>query len=236
MALLEVSDLRVNYGAIKAIQGIDLRVEKGEVVMLVGANGAGKTSTLSAIVNLVKPASGKIIYDGKDITNMSTDKIVELGISQAMEGRQVFSRMTTLENLKMGGYTCTNEQTEEGIERAFELFPILKERSKQIAGTLSGGEQQMLSIARALMPNPKLLLLDEPSLGLAPKIITDVFNVIKVINKNLNTSILLIEQNVRMALSVSDRGYVMEKGKILFEDKTENLLNNDKIIKAYIGG
>jgi len=235
MALLEVSDLCVNYGAIKAVQGIDLYVKEGEVVMIVGANGAGKTSTLSGIVNLVKPIRGKVVYDGKDITKKSTAEIVELGISQAMEGRQIFDRMTTLENLKMGGYTCTKGQIEEGIERAFDLFPILKERSKQIAGTLSGGEQQMLSIARALMPNPRLLLLDEPSLGLAPKIIEDVFNAIKTINETLNTSILLIEQNVNVALSVSDRGYVMEKGKIILTDETHNLLNDERVIKAYMG-
>jgi branched-chain amino acid transport system ATP-binding protein len=235
MSLLEVSGLCVNYGAIKAVQGIDLYIEEGEVVMIGGANGAGKTSTLNGIVNLVKPIKGNVIFDGKDITKSSTAEIVELGISQAMEGRQIFDRMTTLENLRMGGYTCTKGQIEEGIDRAFELFPILKERSKQIAGTLSGGEQQMLSVARALMPNPRLLLLDEPSLGLAPKIIEDVFNRIETINKILNTSILLIEQNVNMALSVSDRGYVMEKGRIIIADKTENLINDEKIIKAYIG-
>ncbi len=235
MSLLEVSDLCVSYGAIKAVQGIDLYVEKGEVVMIGGANGAGKTSTLSGIVNLVKPIKGKVVYDGKDITKKSTAEIVELGISQAMEGRQIFDRMTTLENLRMGGYTCTKAQIEEGIERAFKLFPILKERSKQIAGTLSGGEQQMLSVARALMPNPRLLLLDEPSLGLAPKIIEDVFNAIKTINETLNTSILLIEQNVNVALSVSNRGYVMEKGKIILTDKAQNLLNDERVIKAYMG-
>ncbi|HHW93032.1 MAG TPA: ABC transporter ATP-binding protein [Clostridiaceae bacterium] len=236
MPLLEVSDLRVNYGAITAVQGIDLFVEKGEIVTLLGANGAGKSSTLSAIVNLVKPSSGKIMFDGQDITWKPTANIVEAGISQAMEGRQIFPRMTTLENLHMGGYISTKEEIEVGIERAYELFPILKERSKQMAGTLSGGEQQMLSIARALINNPKLLLLDEPSLGLAPMIIQDVFNAIVSIRDEFDTSILLVEQNARVALAISSRGYVMEKGKIVIASTAEKLLNDEKVIHAYLGG
>lgn len=236
MSLLEVKGLVVNYGAINAVQGIDLSIEKGEIITLLGANGAGKTSTLNAITHLVKPSEGKIAFDGSDISTAQTADIVRMGISLAMEGRQIFARMTTLENLRMGGYICEEAEIQRGIERAYTLFPILKQRSKQIAGTLSGGEQQMLSIARALMSNPRLLMLDEPSLGLAPLIIADVFRAIREINEESGTSILLVEQNARVALGVSNRAYVLEKGRITLSGEASVLLNDDRVIKAYLGG
>ena len=236
MSFLTVENLVVNYGAIKAVQGISLHVEEGEVITLLGANGAGKSSTINALVHLVEAADGKITFRGNDITHASTAAIVKMGVSQSMEGRQVFPRMSVLENLKMGGYTCGKEQIQEGIERAFSLFPILKERSGQPAGTLSGGEQQMLSLGRALMTNPKLLLLDEPSLGLAPLIVRQVFEIVQEINSRFKTTILLAEQNAKAALSISDRGYVLEKGKVKFSDNADALLHSKEVIEAYLGG
>ena len=236
MALLELRGVAVSYGAIKAVQGVSFRVERGKIVSLIGANGAGKSSTLKAISGFVRVGEGSVAFDGADVTNAPTHKIVRLGITQCLEGRQVFPRMTTLKNLQLGGYTRKKESVARGIERAFTLFPILKERQRQMAGTLSGGEQQMLAIARALMASPAMLMLDEPSLGLAPLIMEDVFAHIVEINKAMNTTILLVEQNARMALSISDYGYVLERGKIQHEGTAQELLGSERVIDAYLGG
>lgn len=236
MPLLEVKDLSVNFGVIRALKGISFTINKGEIVTLIGANGAGKTSTMNAITGVVKSQSGEIIFKGSSISNLNPADIVKKGISMSPEGRQVFPQMTVRENLELGAYTVKDkEMLKNGIENAYELFPILKKREDQYAGTLSGGEQQMLAIARALMANPKLLLLDEPSLGLAPLIVQDLFNLILKI-RDMGTTVLLVEQNARMALSISDRGYVLETGKIVLEGKGKDLMNNPKVIDAYLGG
>jgi branched-chain amino acid transport system ATP-binding protein len=235
MPLLEVSDLCVNYGAIKAVKGISFSVERGEIVTLVGANGAGKSTTLNTIAGLIGSASGSVVYEGRNIANAQSSLIVKSGITLAPEGRQVFPRMTVRGNLEMGAYTQSRKNIEESLEQNYELFPILKERSRQLAGTLSGGEQQMLAVARALMSKPKLLLLDEPSLGLAPLIIKNIFSLIRRINK-LGTTILLVEQNARQALSISDKGYVLETGKIVMSDTGVNLTKNPRVIASYLGG
>ncbi len=235
MPLLEVSDLCVNYGAIKAVKGISFSVERGEIVTLVGANGAGKSTTLNTIAGLIGSASGSVMYEGRNIANAQSSLIVKSGITLAPEGRQVFPRMTVRGNLEMGAYTQSKRNIEESLEQNYELFPILKERSRQLAGTLSGGEQQMLAVARALMSKPKLLLLDEPSLGLAPLIIKNIFGLIRRINK-LGTTILLVEQNARQALSISDKGYVLETGKIVMSDTGVNLTKNPRVIASYLGG
>ena len=236
MPLLEVEDLHVHYGAIKAVQGISFGVESGSIVTLIGANGAGKSSTLNAIAGLVKVAGGKITFDGTQISGRSTSDIVKSGISQSMEGRQVFPRMTVQTNLELGGYTLPKEKMKENLEKAFAMFPILEERKHQMAGTLSGGEQQMLAVARALMSSPRLLMLDEPSLGLAPIIVQDLFEQIVRINRELGTTVLLVEQNARMALAISDYGYVMERGTIQTSGTAKELLQSEKVIKAYLGG
>lgn len=236
MAFLEIKDLHVNYGAIKAIRGISLTVEKGEIVTLIGSNGAGKSTTMNTMTGLVRAASGNIVFKGEDITNIDSSLIVKKGITLSPEGRQVFPRLTVYENLDMGAYTVKSAaKKEENMEQAFTLFPILKEWISQPAGTLSGGEQQMLAVARALMTNPELLLLDEPSLGLAPLIIQDIFSLIKRINQ-LGTTILLVEQNAKQALKISNRGYVLESGKIALTDTGENLIKSDLVKKAYLGG
>jgi branched-chain amino acid transport system ATP-binding protein len=235
MPLLEVSELCVNYGAIKAVKGISFAVERGEIVTLVGANGAGKSTTLNTIAGLVSAASGSVIYDGKNITNAQSSLIVKCGITLTPEGRQVFPRMTVRGNLEMGAYTQNRDSLKESLEQNYELFPILRERSKQLAGTLSGGEQQMLAVARALMSKPKLLLLDEPSLGLAPLIIKNIFGLIKKINR-LGTTILLVEQNARQALGISDKGYVLETGRIVMSDSGANLTRNPRVVASYLGG
>ncbi len=235
MAMLEVVDLCANYGAIKAIKGLSFTVGKGEIVTLVGANGAGKSTTLNTIAGLVTAASGRVVYNGTNITNAPTAAIVRGGITLAPEGRQVFPRMSVQANLEMGAHTVSKKDMQEGLERNYELFPVLKERSKQLAGTLSGGEQQMLAVARALMAKPRLLLLDEPSLGLAPLIVNEVFELIKQINK-LGATILLVEQNARQALSISDRGYVLETGRTVLTDTGSNLARNPKVIASYLGG
>jgi branched-chain amino acid transport system ATP-binding protein len=234
--ILEISDLNVYYGAIHAIKGISFYVKKGEIVTLIGANGAGKTTTLNTISGLLKPRSGKIIFDGKKIDKSLPHKIVNWGISQAPEGRKIFANLSTLENLELGAYIRKDKEgIKNDLEKVFELFPRLKERAKQNAGTLSGGEQQMLSIGRALMSSPKLMLLDEPSLGLAPMLVKSIFSTIMEINQK-GTTILLVEQNAHMALQIAHRGYVMETGRIVLEDTAKNLANNQQVKEAYLGG
>ena len=235
MRMLEVKNLEVNYGAIKAVQGIDFYIDEGEIVTLIGANGAGKTTTMNTIIGVVKAAGGEILFQGNDISKLSSSAIVKNGIALSPEGRQIFPKMTVYENLEMGAYSINKKYIREGVEQAYDLFPRLKEREKQIAGTLSGGEQQMLAVARALMSKPKLLMLDEPSLGLAPIVVEDIFRLILRIRK-MGTTVLLVEQNARMALSISDRGYVLETGKIVLTGKSKELLSDPKVIDAYFGG
>ncbi len=235
MAYLQVENLQVNYGAIKAVQGVSFQVEKGEIVTLIGANGAGKTSIMNTVAGLIKPAGGSVIFDGKEITGHRAYNIVKSGLTLCPEGRKIFPRFTTYENLKMGGYTSSSEAVSRGIERAAELFPRLKERFDQVAGTLSGGEQQMLAVGRALMSEPKLLMLDEPSLGLAPIVVQELFECFTRINKD-GTTILLVEQNASMALDISDRGYVVENGKINISGTGKELADNEKVKEAYLGG
>ncbi|MCI8506166.1 MAG: ABC transporter ATP-binding protein [Lachnospiraceae bacterium] len=236
MALLEVRDLCVNYGAIKAVRGISFDVEEGKVVTLIGANGSGKTTTMKTIIGVNKAASGSIVFDGEDITSLPSHQIIQRGIAISPEGRQVFPRMSVQENLNMGAYICKDKKIiEEGIERAFTLFPILEERKNQSAGTLSGGEQQMLAVARALMGNPRLLIMDEPSLGLAPLIVKNIFLLIEKISQ-MGITILLVEQNAKMALTSSDRGYVLQTGKIVLEGESQELLDNEQVRNAYLGG
>jgi branched-chain amino acid transport system ATP-binding protein len=234
--ILEISDLNVYYGAIHAIKGISFYVKKGEIVTLIGANGAGKTTTLNTISGLLKPRSGKIIFDGKRIDKSPPHKIVDMGISQAPEGRKIFANLSALENLELGAYARKDKDgIKDDLEKVFELFPRLKERLKQNAGTLSGGEQQMLSIGRALMSSPKVMLLDEPSLGLAPMLVKNIFSTILEINQK-GTTILLVEQNAHMALQIAHRGYVIETGRIVLEDTAKNLVNNQLVREAYLGG
>ena len=235
MRMLEVKNLEVNYGAIKAVQGIDFYIDEGEIVTLIGANGAGKTTTMNTIIGVVKAAGGEILFQGNDISKLSSSAIVKNGIALSPEGRQIFPNMTVYENLEMGAYSINKKYIKECVEQAYDLFPRLKEREKQIAGTLSGGEQQMLAVARALMSKPKLLMLDEPSLGLAPIVVEDIFRLILRIRK-MGTTVLLVEQNARMALSISDRGYVLETGKIVLTGKSKELLSDPKVIDAYFGG
>ena len=236
MSMLEVENLVVSYGAIKALKGISFNVEKGEVITLIGSNGAGKTTTLHSISNLVKKASGTIKFEGKDITNMSADKIVQLGLIQVPEGRRVFANMSVKENLEMGAYSRKDKDAiKTDMEWCFELFPRLKERIGQISGTLSGGEQQMLAVARALMTSPRLLLLDEPGLGLAPLIVQEIFSKIKHINEENKVTVFVVEQNARLALKSSNDGYVMENGVIVLHDEAKALLKNEKVRAAYLG-
>lgn len=233
---LQVDDLNVYYGAIHALRGISFRLEKGEIVALIGANGAGKTTTLSTITGLLRGRTGIINYQGEDITQTATEQIVQKGIVQVPEGRRIFATLTVMENLDMGAYTQTDpRRIKQNLENVFNLFPRLKERRSQLGGTLSGGEQQMLAIARALMSSPTLLLLDEPSMGLAPLLVEQIFDIIRDINDQ-GTSILLVEQNAQMALSISDRGYVLETGTIVLEGDSRDLLHNDMVVEAYLGG
>jgi branched-chain amino acid transport system ATP-binding protein len=233
--LLKLDGVHAGYGMIEVLKGISLEVGKGEIVTVIGANGAGKTSTLNCISGIVKVRGGSITYDGQPIQNRPSHLIMQMGICQSPEGRKIFPRLTVLENLEMGAYTRNDKAAiKADIEKAFALFPILKERTGQLGGTLSGGEQQMLAIARALMGSPKLLLLDEPSLGLAPMIILKIFEVVKELNKE-GMSILLVEQNARLALKLAHRGYVMETGAITMTDDAKKLLVNPKVIEAYLG-
>ena len=233
---LDIRNLVVNYGNVEALHGIDLHVEQGEIVSILGANGAGKSTTLMSLSGLVKPKSGDILFEGNSITTLPAHRIVEMGIAQVPEGRRVFGTLTVEENLKLGAFTC-KDKAKNGKTRDWilELFPILKERKEQLAGTLSGGEQQMLAIGRALMGHPKILLLDEPSLGLAPLIIKAIFETIREINDS-GLTVILVEQNARAALKLADRGYVMEVGNLVLEDTAENLLANPEVHSAYLGG
>ena len=233
--LLEVKDLHVSYGEIKAIRGINFNINQGEIVTIIGSNGAGKSTTLNSLAGLIKPASGTVLFNGEDVTKLESYELVKKGISLSPEGRQIFPSMSVIENRELGGYFRTRTELEKGKNNVFELFPILKERSWQAGGTLSGGEQQMLAIGRALMASPKILILDEPSLGLAPIIVKEIFKMIRRI-RDEGITVLLVEQNAKMALSISDRGYVLETGKIRLEGKSEELLNNEEVHKLYLGG
>jgi len=234
MALLEVDDIHTYYGNIHALKGVSLAVEQGEVVTLIGGNGAGKTTTLNTISGILRPRTGAVRLDGQDLETVAPHKIVGLGVVQVPEGRRTFSRLTVEENLKMGGYTVSKQDVDDGVTRAYEMFPRLKERRSQVAGTLSGGEQQMLAMGRALMSKPKVLLLDEPSMGLAPVLVDAIFDTIRKLHAE-GTTILLIEQNARMALQVADRGYVIESGAILLTDTAENLRENEEVQNSYLG-
>ncbi len=235
--MLEIKDLVVNYGSISALQGISLKVEQGTIVTLVGANGAGKTTTLRTISGVVKAKSGTIVFDAEEITNQPPHRIVARGLAQSPEGRMVFANLTVMENLRMGAYLRNDKA---GIAKDFDyifgIFPRLKEREKQTAGTLSGGEQQMLAIGRALMSKPKCLMLDEPSLGIAPLLVKTIFEKIVEINRELGLTILLVEQNANLALEVSHYGYVLETGRIILEDKSAALRENAEVRAAYLGG
>lgn len=234
--MLKVENLHINYGFIEAVKGIDFEVNDGEIVALIGANGAGKTTTMHALSGLIKPKSGTITLDNKDITKVPANKIVSLGLIQVPEGRHVFASQTVLENLTLGAYLCKDKKIiEANLNHVFELFPRLKERQKQLAGTLSGGEQQMLAMGRALMSNPKVLLLDEPSMGLSPLLVKEIFAIIKEINEN-GTTVFVVEQNAKMALEIAHRAYVMETGKIVLSGTGKELLASDAVSKAYLGG
>ena len=234
--MLEVKDLVVSYGAIKALKGISFEVNQGEIITLIGSNGAGKTTTLHSLSNLIRKVSGSIVFEGTDITNLSADKIVEMGLIQVPEGRRVFANMSVKENLEMGAYLRKDKtQIKKDMEECYQLFPRLKERLSQMAGTLSGGEQQMLAMARALMSKPKLLLLDEPSMGLAPILVDEIFDIIRKISSN-GTTILLVEQNAFKALSIANRAYILETGSIAKTGNASDLAKDDSVIKAYLGG
>ena len=234
--MLRVEDINVYYGAIHAIKGISLEVNDGEIVALIGSNGAGKSTTLRTISGLMKPKTGRIIYDGEDITGVPAHKIVGKGLCQVPEGRHVFANLTVLENLELGAYLRTDKEgIAKDMEMVFEKFPRLLERKNQLSGTLSGGEQQMLAMARALMSRPKLLLLDEPSMGLAPLLIKEIFNIIKEINAS-GTTVLLVEQNANMALSIADKAYVLETGRITLSGTAAELASSEEVRKAYLGG
>ncbi|HTR42537.1 MAG TPA: ABC transporter ATP-binding protein [Pseudomonadales bacterium] len=235
--MLEIKNLVVNYGAIAALHGISLSVPDAQIVTLIGANGAGKTTTLKTISGLLKPNSGEILYDGKNIAGLPPHQIVERGISQSPEGRMIFANLTVMENLQLGAYLQKDKAiVRRELERVFAMFPRLKEREKQIAGTLSGGEQQMLAIGRALMSRPKLLLLDEPSLGLAPLLVKTIFEKIVEINREQGLTILLVEQNANLALEISHFGYVLETGKVVLQGDSKELRQNPKVKSAYLGG
>ena len=233
--VLHVENVTMQFGGVVAVNNLSLDINKDEIVALIGPNGAGKTTTMNTIIGVVKAAGGEILFQGNDISKLSSSAIVKNGIALSPEGRQIFPKMTVYENLEMGAYSINKKYIKEGVEQAYDLFPRLKEREKQIAGTLSGGEQQMLAVARALMSKPKLLMLDEPSLGLAPIVVEDIFRLILRIRK-MGTTVLLVEQNARMALSISDRGYVLETGKIVLTGKSKELLSDPKVIDAYFGG
>ncbi len=234
--LLELRDVRASYGKITALKGISLKVFPGEIVCIIGANGAGKSTTLMTICNVVKATAGEIFFDGRDIRGMSSNKLPPLGLVQSPEGRRIFPRLTVQENLEMGAYFRKDQaKIKSDLEEVFILFPRLKERCKQEGGTLSGGEQQMLAIGRAIMSRPKLMLLDEPSLGLAPLLVQQIFDTIKTINESEGVTILLVEQNANIALTMASRGYVMETGEVVMEDESSRLLANKDIRKAYLG-
>ncbi len=233
--MLKVENINVYYGAIHAIKGISFEVNDGEIVTLIGANGAGKSTTLQTISGLLHSATGSITFEGENISGISAPKLVSKGLAQVPEGRRVFLNMTVEENLEMGAYLRPKAELAPGLEKVYALFPRLEERRRQVAGTLSGGEQQMLAMGRALMSKPKLLMLDEPSMGLAPILVDQIFEIIKTMHRN-GTTILLVEQNARMALSVADRGYVLETGKIVVTGTGAELLSDESVKKAYLGG
>ena len=233
--MLEINDLSVNYGGIKALQQVSLRVETGEIVTLIGANGAGKTTTLKTISRLLTAKTGRIIYQGQDITHLPPHEIVKRGIAHSPEGRRILARQTVLTNLQLGAYTRSDRLgVKSDIEEQWRLFPRLSERREQLAGTLSGGEQQMLAIARALMSRPKLLLLDEPSLGLAPQIVREIFSIIRQLNES-GVTILLVEQNANLALETANRGYVLEAGRLTIAGEAGDLLRDERVKQAYLG-
>lgn len=235
MAMLEVRDLSVYFGVIQAIKNISFDVDAGEVVALIGANGAGKTTTLHTVTGLLPAASGTITLDGKDLSKVPAHKIVSMGMAHVPEGRRVFASLSVYDNLKMGAFTRKDKkEIEASLEMVFEAFPRLKERSTQVAGTLSGGEQQMLAMGRALMSKPRIILMDEPSMGLSPLYVTEIFEIIKKIKRE-GTTVLLVEQNANMALQVADRAYVLETGRIIMDGKASDLMNDERVRKAYLG-
>jgi len=235
MALLEIENVHTYYGQIHALKGVSLTVEKGEIVTLIGANGAGKSTLLKTTSGLLRPSQGSILYDGKDLTQYPPHEIVAKGVVQVPEGRRVFGRLTVTENLEMGAFAISDQKLiKENLGRVFNLFPRLKERCRQVSGTLSGGEQQMLAMGRALMANPRVLLLDEPSMGLAPVLVDGIFDTIRQLHAE-GTTILLVEQNARMALQVADRGYVLQSGAVVLSDQSENLRQNETVREAYLG-
>lgn len=235
MAMLEVKDIEVYYGVIQAIKGISFEVNEGEVIALIGANGAGKTTTLHTITGLLSPKKGSVTFEGQDITKVPAHKIVSLGMAHVPEGRRVFAELTVYQNLKMGAYTRMDKaEIEETLQMVYKRFPRLEERKNQLAGTLSGGEQQMLAMGRALMSHPKIILMDEPSMGLSPILVNEIFDIIKEVSAS-GTTVLLVEQNAKKALSIADRAYVLETGKIVLEGDAKEMLNDDSIKKAYLG-
>lgn len=234
--ILELKNLQISYGPIKAVKGIDMKVKEGNIVAILGANGAGKTSTLRTISGLVKSSGGEIIYKGENITNFEPEKITRMGISQSSEGRQIFPDLTVYENLQIGAYVLKDKaQINKNLERCYKYFPVLQQRKEQLAATLSGGEQQMLAIARALMSSPEILLLDEPSLGLAPIIVVEIMEIIKEITKE-GTTVVIVEQNAAQTLKIADYGYVLELGRVSTEGEGQVLLNDTKLIESYLGG
>ena len=235
MSMLEIKDLEVYYGMIQAIKGVSFDVNEGEVIALIGANGAGKTTILHTITGLINAQKGSVWFEGKDITKVPAHKIVSMGMAHVPEGRRVFANLTVLQNLKMGAYTRKDKtETEQTLDSIYKRFPRLMERQNQLAGTLSGGEQQMLAMGRALMSHPKIILMDEPSMGLSPIFVNEIFDIIKSVSAS-GTTVLLVEQNAKKALSIADRAYVLETGKIVLSGEASDLLNNDSIKKAYLG-
>ena len=235
MAMLEIKDLSVYYGVIQALKGISFEVNEGEVIALIGANGAGKTTTLHTVCGLIAPKSGSVIFEGQDITKTPAHKIVSMGMAHVPEGRRVFASLSVLQNLRLGAYTRNDkEEIEESLRKVYKRFPRLEERKNQPAGTLSGGEQQMLAMGRALMSNPRIILMDEPSMGLSPILVNEIFDIIKEVSAG-GTTVLLVEQNAKKALSIADRGYVLETGRIVLEGKAQELLNNKSVQSAYLG-
>ena len=235
MAMLEVKDLEVYYGVIQAIKGVSFQVNQGEVIALIGANGAGKTTILHTVTGLLSPKRGSVVFEGKEITKVPAHKIVSMGMAHVPEGRRVFAELSVYENLKMGAYTRKDKkEIEESLANVYKRFPRLEERKNQMAGTLSGGEQQMLAMGRALMSKPKIILMDEPSMGLSPIMVNEIFDIIRAVSES-GTTVLLVEQNAKKALSIADCAYVLETGNIVLEGKAEDLLENDSIKKAYLG-
>ena len=235
MAMLEVKDIEVYYGMIQALKGISFEVNEGEVIALIGANGAGKTTTLHTITGLLSPKKGSVLFEGQDITKVPAHKIVSLGMAHGPEGRRVFAELSVYQNLKMGAYTRKDkDEIAKTLEMVYKRFPRLEERKNQLAGTLSGGEQQMLAMGRALMSHPKIIVMDEPSMGLSPILVNEIFDIIKEVSAS-GTTVLLVEQNAKKALSIADRAYVLETGKIVLEGDAKELMNDDSIKKAYLG-